>query len=449
MNKNKRTIEIFVSGFALFAIFFGAGNLIFPPILGNMTGDSWWKAMLGFLATDPVLPILGVIAMARIGGGPEDMGKRVHPKFAIILSAICILIIGPVIAVPRTAATTYELAIQPYLGTNTVALVITSIVFFGIAFFFTVNEGRVIDIIGKFLTPGLLLVLAAIIVKAILSPIGPIVNTGYENSFHLGFTEGYQTLDALAAAIIGGIVISGLKHKGYDDKDEQRYILIRSGIVAGILLAFVYGGLTFVGATTSATPETNRIALLLYSVRQIFGNAGGVLLGISVALACMTTAVGLISACGNFFNQVSGGKLPYRTVVIATTLFSFAMSMMSVEGIINLAFPILLTVYPAVIVLIALTLFDKQIHSNLSYIGPVFTALVFGFVEAVNSSFGWFEGLHAIIMKVPLAEAGFPWVVPAAIAFLVFTTIASMLGHTDDIGEKNLLIKRQRMTSVI
>ena len=315
MNKNKRTTEIFVSGFALFAIFFGAGNLIFPPILGNMTGDSWWKAMLGFLATDPVLPILGVIAMARIGGGPEDMGKRVHPKFAIILSAICILIIGPVIAVPRTAATTYELAIQPYLGTNTVALVITSIVFFGIAFFFTVNEGRVIDIIGKFLTPGLLLVLAAIIVKAILSPIGPIVNTGYENSFHLGFTEGYQTLDALAAAIIGGIVISGLKHKGYDDKDEQRYILIRSGIVAGILLAFVYGGLTFVGATTSATPETNRIALLLYSVRQIFGNAGGVLLGISVALACMTTAVGLISACGNFFNQVSGGKLPYRTEI--------------------------------------------------------------------------------------------------------------------------------------
>lgn len=432
MNSRNKTRDIIVSGFALFAIFFGAGNLIFPPLLGNMTGTSWGAAMTGFLSTDPILPILGLIATAFVGGRAEDLGKRVSPKFAVILASICILLIGPVLSVPRTAATTFEIAIQPYVADHfvTLAMVVTSLIFFGITWYFSINEGKVIDIIGQFLTPGLLLVLAAIIIKAIVTPIGAIVDTGMANAFHQGFTEGYQTMDALGAALMCGLVLTNLIKGGYTEKKVQRSMLIQSGIIAGVLLALVYGGLTFVGAQTSAVAETDRVALLLGIVRTIYGTAGGILIGITVALACLTTAVGLTSTAGNFFSKVSGGRLSYKSVVTAVVVFSTFMSLLSVSGIIGLAIPILSTIYPVVIVLILITLFDRYIEYDLSYQGPVAVAFLIGFIEAMNSSFGWFEGIHGLLLKVPLGAQGFPWAIPALIFFVAFSFIGRATGKS-------------------
>lgn len=432
MNSRNKTRDIIVSGFALFAIFFGAGNLIFPPLLGNIAGTSWIAAMTGFLSTDPILPVLGLVATAFVGGRAEDLGKRVSPKFAIILASICILLIGPILSVPRTAATTFEIAVQPYVADHfgTIAMVATSLVFFGIAWYFSINEGKVIDIIGQFLTPGLLIVLAAIIIKAFFMPIGAIVDTGLENSFHRGFTEGYQTMDALGAALMCGLVLTNLIKNGYTEPKVQRSMLIRSGLIALVLLALVYGGLTFVGAQTSAAPQTDRVALLLSIVRQVFGSAGGVLIGITVALACLTTAVGLTSTAGNFFSKVSGGCLSYKTIVTAVVIFSTFMSLLSVSGIIQLAVPILSTIYPVVIVLIIITLFDRYIKYDLSYQGPVAIAFVIGFFEAMYGSFGWFERVHELLMRVPLGAQGFPWAIPALLFFLAFTLIGKATGKS-------------------
>lgn len=429
MKSRNKTRDIIVSGFALFAIFFGAGNLIFPPLLGNMSGSDWIKGMIGFLSTDPILPILGLIATAFVGGRAEDLGKRVSPKFAIILASICILLIGPILSVPRTAATTFEIAIQPYFSSgNTVAMVATSLVFFAITWYFSINEGKVIDIIGQFLTPALLLVLAGIIIKAAVTPIGPIVDTGMTNAFHLGFTEGYQTMDALGAALMCGLVLTNLIKDGYTEQKEQRSMLIQSGLIAGALLIFVYGGLTFVGAQTSAVPEANHVPLLLGIVNSIYGSAGGVLIGITVALACLTTSVGLTSISGNFFSKITNGKLSYKAIVTAVVIFSTFMSLLSVSGIIALAVPILTTIYPVVIVLIVITLFDRYVTYDLSYRGPVVVAFLVGFIEAMNGSFGLLNGAYGFLKAIPLGELGFPWVVPVLLTFIACTVLAKFTG---------------------
>lgn len=427
MNHSSSWRDVVVSGFALFAIFFGAGNLIFPPMLGNITGDAWTAGVLGFLSTDPVLPILAVIATALVGGRAHDLGKRVSPKFAIILASLCILLIGPILSVPRTAATTFEFAIKPYISDAiaTPAMVATSVIFFAITLLFSLREFRVIDIVGIFLTPALLITMALLVVKAVITPIGPIVDTGVSHPYHLGFIEGYQTMDALGGALLCGAVLTDLTRKGYTDRASQRSMLIKVGLVAGLLLGLVYTGLTYLGATTSASPQEDRVLLLLNSVQTLFGQTGGVLLGTAVGLACLTTAVGLTSTCGNFFSTVSQGKISYRLVVWLAAIFSTLMSLLSVSGIIALAVPILSTIYPVVAVLVIITLIDAKIPYDIMYTGPALVAGVIGFIEAMYGSFGFFSGVHDLLMQIPLAQAGFPWVFPALLAFL----LAGLLGH--------------------
>ncbi|RVU54485.1 branched-chain amino acid transport system II carrier protein [Anaerosphaera multitolerans] len=431
MNSKKR--DILIMGFALFAIFFGAGNLIFPPMLGNMAGSRWSIATAGFLSTDPVLPILGVIATALVGGRPEDLGKRVSPRFGIFLSAIAILLIGPILSVPRTAATTFEIAIKPYINSNysNMAMVGTSIIFFAVTYYFCMNESNVINIIGKFLTPGLLIVLAAIIIKCIFIPIGPIVETDMTNPYHFGFTEGYQTMDALGSPLMCGIVLTDLIRKGYTTRKEQKNMIIKVGIVAGVLLMFIYGGLAFVGATTSSIPETDRVLLLLKSINSIYGNTGKIIMGVAVTLACLTTSVGLIATAGNFFNYTSKGRISYIGVVRISIIVSTLISLLSVSGIVKLATPMLLTIFPIIIVLIFLTLFDNYIKYDLSYVGPVISAGIIGLIDALHSTFNMFDKLYSYIEMLPFAKSGFPWLVPSIIFFIVFTILGALIQSKD------------------
>lgn len=433
--KSRSTMkDVIISGFALFAIFFGAGNLIFPPMLGNITGDQWGPAVLGFLSTDPILPILAVIGTAFVGGHAHDFGKRISKGFAIFLAGVSILLIGPILSVPRTAAMTFEFTLKPYLPQDmiTIGMVGFSLFFFALVFYFTINENRVIDIVGKFLTPALLIVMTILIVKAIMTPIGPIVNTGLDNVYSYGFVQGYQTMDGLGGALMCGIVLSDLIQKGYTERQEQKRMLIKVGLIAGILLAFVYGGLTYLGATTASSPASDSVLLLLTSSQQLLGTGGSLILGLTVALACLTTAVGLIATCANFFNTASDGKISYKLVIVLAIIVSTLMSLLSVSGIIALAVPILSTVYPMVAVLIIMTLFDRYIKYDITYVGPVFIAGVIGLVEALNSSLGWFEGLHQwILTTIPLAGEGFPWVVPAIIFLFLFLILGYLIKGKD------------------
>ncbi|EJO5347682.1 branched-chain amino acid transport system II carrier protein [Clostridium botulinum] len=421
MAKQNKQKDIFVQGFALFAIFFGAGNLIFPPSLGMNAGKQWPLAALGFLLTDPVLPILGVIATAKVGGKAEDLGKRVSPGFAKVLGAVCILVIGPLFAIPRTAATVYEIAIKPIAPG--VPIVVISLIFFILTYAFVSNQSGVIDKIGKFLTPLLLIILAAIVIASIVIPVGPIIQTKPDRYLLVGFQEGYQTMDALGASLMAGIVLTDLIFKGYKDRKDQEYMTIRVGLIAGILLLLVYGGLTFVGATGSAIfkPGVTRVDLLLGLVYKLFGSVGAISIAVAVSLACLTTSVGLTSTAANFFNSISNGKLSYKAVSIAVVLCSLSLSIIGVEGLINIAVPILSTVYPVMIVLIIMTLFDKHIPNNMTYTGAVIGAFLVSLIININGTFGILNGAMEIVKKLPLFKAGFPWIVPAVVLSILFT----------------------------
>lgn len=426
MDINKIFRDTITIGFALFAIFFGAGNLIFPPYLGVISGSNYIKAMIGFLLTDPVLPVLGVIVTANLGGRAEDLGKRVSPTFAKVLGAIAILTIGPFFCVPRTAATTYDIAVKQIFPS--VPLWITSIVFFALTIVFVLNEGEVISYVGNILTPGLLIVLTIIIVKSIFDPIGPVRQIPDDNFFLRGFTEGYQTMDALGSALMAGIVMGDIKRRGYLKKDEQMKMMLGVGFVCFLLLAFVYGGLTYMGSTASSsfTAQSERVDILMGSVHALFGNLGRVVMGIGVSLACLTTSVGLTATCGNYFESISKGKLKYKYVVLASATVSVILSLLGVEGLINLAVPVLSTIYPVIIVLIVLSAFDKFIKYNETYISATLTTFIISLVQSLNMVFGILQGPTDIIKNLPLKNYGFEWLIPVVIVAIICTIIASI-----------------------
>lgn len=432
---NKRTQDIFVSGLALFAIFFGAGNLIFPPYLGVTTGDGWFATMCGFLLADPVIPILTVFITAFAGGRAVDLGKRVSPGFAKLLSLVAIICIGPAFAIPRTAATTHEVGVMPFFP-NAPAF-ITSIVFFGITFALAYKENGVVDIIGKYITPALLIFLVLIIAKAIITPVGAIVPVEHDGGFFVsGFYEGYQTLDALAAPLFTGIVVADLIRKGYGDvsEKERRSFIMMVGLVAFVALAVVYGGLTYLGAQGSSmfTADDSRVEILVSLVGMLFGNFGKVALGLAVALACLTTSVGLTSAAGNFFEDISNGKIKYGVTVIVVTVISFALSLFGVDAIIALAGPVLTIVYPIIIALVFYMMFEKRVRYDMAYIVMVAGVLVIAIIETVGDKIG-LGGMAASIQNLPLGQFGFTWFVPSLVCFAIGYVIGKMgVGKTID-----------------
>ena len=425
--------DIIVCGFALFAIFFGAGNMIFPPYLGVEAGDRWFTAAIGFLLSDPVLPVLGVIVTARLGGRAIDLGKRVGWKFSAVISAICILIIGPFFAVPRTGATTHEMFIAPNLPS--VPPLVTSVVFFGLTLYLVLNPGKVLDYIGQFLTPGLLLILAVITAVAIANPPAAAITTDTPELFKMSFKEGYQTMDALGASLMSGIVLTDLIRRGYTDDKSQVKASIQIGIIAFICLALVYGSLTYVGSTVSSmfTPDMDRTAILLGTVETLLGGVGKFLLGLGVALACLTTSTGLTSTCGNFFEDVTDGKLKYKQIVVVATVIAFAISLIGVEGIIKIAVPVLTAVFPIVIFLILASIFDFQIKYNGVFIGGVIGAGAIGVIEAINlfSQMNGGNALGSLVEKIntlPLANFAFEWIVPAIICAVIGGFIGKATG---------------------
>lgn len=432
---NKRTQDIFVSGLALFAIFFGAGNLIFPPYLGVITGDGWFATMCGFLLADPVIPILTVFITAFAGGRAVDLGKRVSPGFAKLLSLVAIICIGPAFAIPRTAATTHEVGVMPFFP-NAPAF-ITSVVFFGITFALAYKESGVVDIIGKYITPALLIFLVLIIAKAIITPVGAIVPVETDGGFFVkGFYEGYQTLDALAAPLFTGIVVADLIRKGYGEvsEKERRSFIMMVGLVCFVALAVVYGGLTYLGAQGSSmfTADDSRVEILVSLVGLLFGSFGKIALGLAVALACLTTSVGLTSAAGNFFEDISNGKIKYGVTVIVVTVISFALSLFGVDAIIALAGPVLTIVYPIIIALVFYMMFEKHVRYDMAYIVMVAGVLVISIIETVGANIG-LGGMVDTIKQLPLGQFGFTWFVPSLVCFAIGYLIGKMgVGKTID-----------------
>lgn len=418
----KKNNDFIVIGLALFAMFFGAGNLLFPPALGLAAGKSWIVCAIGFFLTAIGMPLLGIIAGAKAGGSMDDILGKVGPRFSKVFGTIIILAIGPLLAIPRTGAVTYEMGISPIFPAASVYLV--SAVFFGLTMYFVLKPSKLIDNIGKVLTPLLLVMIFLIIGKGVLSPVGIPASAFDGSALSKGFTDGYQTMDALGSMVIGVVVLNGLKAKGYTDVKEQVKITIKSGLVAALGLALVYGGLIYLGATSNGTyPADIAMAKLLIDITDsLFGSFGKVALGIVVSLACLTTAIGFMATIGDFFNKLTNGKLSYNAVVIFTCAFSAVFACIGVDSIVAIAVPLLMLVYPIAIVLILMASVDEIVPKG-AYIGAVFGASLISINDCLSSldiSIGMLSSFASIM---PLSSMGFGWILPS----LVFGLLSTLL----------------------
>ena len=405
----KSTKDAIIIGFALFSMFFGAGNLIFPGFLGKELGTEFFIGIIGFIITGVGLPLLAILACAKGDGTFETLSRRIGPKFAIICTAALFIAIGPMLGIPRTAATTFELTINPFFPSIPAFVVMA--IYFAINLFFVLGSTSIIDVIGKYLTPALLIILTVLIVKGFISPIGDIVDTNASSVLSRSLLEGYQTMDAIAALLFAGIITTSIKSKGYKNKEILPMIL-KSSLVAVIGLAFVYGGLMFLGAQTInlAPQDISKTGLLLLLSKTVLGKLGPLIIGIAMGLACLTTSIGLLSAGSTFFEKISNGKLPYKFNAIFLALISLAIACLGVDKIIVLSEPILNILYPVAITLIATTLLSKHLKNVKAVRLGVYTSLVFGIILAI-------PGLNLAV--IPLATFGFGWVIPTVIAIVI------------------------------
>lgn len=403
-----------VLGFALFAMFFGAGNLIFPPSLGKLAGLSFPLAALGFLLTGVGLPLLGIIAVAKSEGGIDHIARRIDPRFSKALAVIIMLAVGPLFAIPRTCATTYEIAILPSMPY--VSSWLFSAAFFAVVLWFALNPLAVVDRIGKILTPILLVSLLLMIVRGITHPISAPVDTALLNPFGTGLIEGYLTMDMIGATIMGIVILNEVRSKGVFDKRSQIGIIVRAGLISAISLAIIYGGLTYLGATTSAQAESlTRTGLLLTIAHALFGGFGGPVLGIIVAAACLTTAIGLTVVCGEYFNKLSYGRLSYKAVCVVVAAVSLILSNAGVETIVHFAVPVLITLYPTVMAVVILCIVGKPLENRNIWRGSVAGALGVGILHALHAAGVEAWPIPWINHNLPLSSMGIGWVLPAVV----------------------------------
>lgn len=423
--KNKDYIkDSIVVGFALFAMFFGAGNLIFPTFLGVESGTSWITGFLGFVLADVGLAILSIMAVAKCNGDISEIFGKAGEKLAIILGAAIMICLGPLLAIPRTAATTYEMGIAPIL--NGVSPIVFSIIFFIITMILSIKPSRVIDIIGQVLTPILIITLLLLILVGIINPIDSVnVAARIENVFAEGVIQGYQTMDALGAVAFASIIITTLINKGYKSEKKKIKLTFQACMVAAIGLVVVYGGLAYLGATIAKRygniplKEIVQTSVIVNITDILLGKPGKILLAVIISLACLTTAIGLTAATAQYFDKVSKGKWKYKEIVIFVCVFSGIVANFGVSSIIKFSLPILSIIYPPTVVLIILSLFRDKIKNNNVYVLSTYTALFVSVVTVLNDmGIGSSMGMP-IVTTLPFANLGFNWVVPVLAAGII------------------------------
>jgi LIVCS family branched-chain amino acid:cation transporter len=290
------------------------------------------------------------------------------------------------------------------------------VIFFTITLFFALNRTTVVDKIGKILTPFLLVTLVTIIVKGIVSPLGPLTPGVLDTPFSSGFREGYQTMDAMASIVFAEIIIVALVYKGYKDVRNQVKMASLAGVIAASGLGLVYGGLMYLGATSRGlfAADIERTTLLINIAHGILGGAGKVALGLAVSLACLTTSIGLTATVGDYFSGITKGKLKYKRICVATVLFSGVFATVGVTKIVQIAVPLLVLVYPVAIILILLTTIGRRAIPRSVYIGAIAGALATSVFDALTAAGLPITVVNNLLGNIPLAEAGFPWILPAA-----------------------------------
>ncbi|SDD69374.1 branched-chain amino acid:cation transporter, LIVCS family [Pricia antarctica] len=416
-----KTKEILVTAFALFSLFFGAGNLILPPLLGFRSGELWWLVTLGFCVSAVLIPILGILAHAKLQGTLFNFGKKVSPTFSLVYS---FLIYGISISLPspRTASVTHEMAVQPFFDSPAI---ITSIVYFLLVFLFVINRSKILDILGKLLTPGIFLILLLIIGTAVFSNEFIFGDTVFESPFSDGILEGYQTFDAIGAIVVGGVIIISINLKKKQATYEEKKALIRkAGWLAGLGLLLIYAGLILTGALLHGKfdPDITRTALLKGISAETLGNTGNLLLSILVSLACFTTAVGIVTGTSDFVKErFKGSQQAYVITAIIGCLLGIAMGQFDVGYIIVVALPALMFIYPITIVLILLNVLPELFASARVFKAVVITTIVFSIPDFLGSV-GLEDSMVGLYNYIPLGRFSMGWVLPA-VGIFVFINV--------------------------
>lgn len=429
-------------GITLFSMFFGAGNLILPPMLALQAGTSTVPAMIGFLVAGIGLPVLGIVAVALVGTARE-LANRVHPLFSSIFVAAIYLAIGPCLAIPRTSSTAFEMLIPLFpQGTpiGTIRLVF-SIVFFAVAYALAMHPGTLTKLLGRITGPALILLLVMVVGSSLVSPAGvaQAPQAPYDSAAPIqGFLAGYQTMDLLASLTFGIVIAENIKELGVSNSRGLMREISRAGIVAGILMALVYCGLAQVGASFgSVMPHaTNGAALLTASATLHFGIAGTVIIAAIYLLACLNVCIGLISCCGTYFAETFGadapgaqahalGRVPYTGWAAAFTVFSCVVSNVGLDAILTFSVPLLNALYPVSIVFVIMGMAHRACD-RLPLIWPwaIGATAIVSVATALRDAF--FAGIWLPFDALPLASLGFDWLLPALCGAVVGAVLSSI-----------------------
>ena len=407
-----------VLALALFSLFFGAGNLILPPQLGLRSGPSWWLTGLGFSISAVVIPMLGILAHARLQGSMFDFAKKVSPGFSLVY---CYLVYAISISLPapRTASVTHEMGVAPFLGTDAVW---TSLIYFALVYLLVLNRSRITPLIGKFLTPAILLVLLILIGSVLWFDPGVGGATLLEHPLSEGILEGYQTFDAIGAVVVGGVILISLNLEYPNLDNRQRFLHIsRAGWMAGLGLLLLYGGLIFSGALLQDEfpQDFSRTELLRGMSNWALGASGNAFLSVLISLACFTTAVGIVTGTSDFMQSRFGGSVTaYRTTAFVGCFLGVLMGQLPVDYIIAVALPALMFIYPLTIGLILLNALPESWTPRPVFRAVVLTILLFSVPDFLGSlgvaGPGWW-----LAGWWPLQGYQMGWVIPALLVFVV------------------------------
>lgn len=434
--------EFIMVSLMLFSLFFGAGNLIFPPMAGKMSGTNMLLVMTFFSLTAVVLPVLGVIAVAK-SKGLEKLASRVNKVFATVFTVLIYLSIGPLLGIPRAGSVPFEMAVAPYLPEafpSRVALLIYTVVFFGLAYWLSLNPNKLVERMGKILTPSLLALILFLFVASLFkgmpsfsSPIGQYST----NPAVSGFLDGYNTMDAVAALNFGFVIY--LTISKFNIKDDKKILSIatKSGILAGSILMVIYVMLAIIGArsTTLFANTANGAEILREVSKYLLGDFGAILVAAIFTLACLTTSVGLITSCSAYFTSLFKNRLSYKGWVNVWTFSSLALANFGLNTILKYSSSLLVAIYPVSIMLVLLSFLDKYLNGNkFVYSTTIYVTMVISLVDAFNALNIKVPVLYNLFMKLPFAYLSLGWVIPAFVSALVSFLLSKAFE-----GEKSLV----------
>ncbi|GFP74741.1 branched-chain amino acid transport system II carrier protein [Clostridium fungisolvens] len=433
-------------GSLLFGLFFGAGNLIFPVQMGQQAGNHAFTATIGFLITGVGLPILGIIASALSKSESLfDMARPVSSKYSTIFTCLLYLTIGPLFAIPRTATVAFEVGIHPFISDEylKVGLIIFSFIFFAITIYFSLKPGQILDWVGRYLTPIFLVLLSILLIATFVNPMGHASDYAAQGNYvaqplFTGLLDGYNTMDALASVAFSIIIISNIQKLGVKDSNSIAVETCKSGLVSVAGMAIIYASLAYMGATSlgSVSHADNGGTILSMVSNHYFGVVGQVLLAAIVGVACVKTAIGLITSCAEMFSEMFPKSLSYKKYAIAFTLFSFVIANFGLSNLIKFSIPVLMFLYPLVITLILLSLLSPFINKQSDVYkwttGLTVIAAFFDLLKALPQPLAE----NAVVTKLvtfatsylPGYNYGFGWVIPALFGFIIGLIIWGVRG---------------------